>query len=125
MEKEEVLAIAETINQQIGFTANIIVQLTWGVSKRLATIYKGMATLKLRVSGAIHKGWVYISLNQGTDTYEITLTDVHGNIKKELTDIYFDQLGTLIDSLVERPSDKTDDEYAKIAMADSKKKMCY
>lgn len=124
MEKEEVLAIAETINQQIGLTANIIVQLTWGVSKRLATIYKGMATLKLRVSGAIHKGWVYISLNQGTDTYEITLTDVHGNIKNELTDIYFDQLGTLIDSLVERPANMTDNEYAKIAMADSKKKLC-
>lgn len=124
MEKEEVLAIANTINQQIGLTANIIVQLTWGVSKRLATIYKGMATLKLRVSGAIHKGWVYISLNQGTDTYEITLTDVHGNIKNELTDIYFDQLGTLIDSLVERPANMTDNEYAKIAMADSKKKLC-
>lgn len=124
MDKEEVLAIAETINQQIGLTANIIVQLTWGVSKRLATIYKGMATLKLRVSGAIHKGWVYISLNQGTDTYEITLTDVHGNIKNELTDIYFDQLGTLIDSLVERPANMTDNEYAKIAMADSKKKLC-
>ena len=124
MEKEEVLAIAETINQQIGLTANIIVQLTWGVSKRLATIYKGMATLKLRVSGAIHKGWVYISLNQGTDTYEITLTDVHGNVKNELTDIYFDQLGTLIDSLVERPANMTDNEYAKIAMADSKKKLC-
>lgn len=124
MEKEEVLAIANTINQQIGLTANIIVQLTWGVSKRLATIYKGMATLKLRVSGAIHKGWVYISLNQGTDTYEITLTDVHGNVKNELTDIYFDQLGTLIDSLVERPANMTDNEYAKIAMADSKKKLC-
>ena len=124
MEKEEVLAIANTINQQIGLTANIIVQLTWGVSKRLATIYKGMATLKLRVSGAVHKGWVYISLNQGTDTYEITLTDVHGNIKNELTDIYFDQLGTLIDSLVERPANMTDNEYAEIAMADSKKKLC-
>lgn len=124
MDKEEVLAIANTINQQISLTANIIVQLTWGVSKRLATIYKGMATLKLRVSGAIHKGWVYISLNQGTDTYEITLTDVHGNIKNELTDIYFDQLGTLIDSLVERPANMTDNEYTKIAMADSKKKLC-
>ena len=123
MEKEEILQIAQTINQQIGRTASSIVQLSWGVSKKVATLYKGMATLKIRVSGAVHKGWVLISLNQGTDTYEINLLTVRGTVKRTIEDVYCDQLGKLIDELVERPANLTDKEYAKIAFADSKRKM--
>ena len=123
MTPKEVMAIATTINGQIGWTASISVQWSWGVSKRQATIYKGMATLKLRVSGAIHKGWVLISLNQGTDTYEINLTDVRGTVKKTLEDVYCDQLGTTIDQLIERPAGMTTKEYAKVAMADTRKKL--
>ena len=42
---------------------------------------------------------------------------------RKYDDIYCDQLGSFIDSLIERPSGISDQEYAKIAMADTEKKM--
>ena len=95
--------------------------MSWGVSKKQYTEYNGMPALCLRVSGLKHKGWVYVCLDEGADTYEIHLLDTSRRPKagtKPIQDVYFDQLGNLIDSLVER-GDYSEEEYRQKALRDS------
>ena len=56
--------------------------------------------LRFKVSGYLHKGLVYVTLN-GADLYDVHLVSTHGNLKETKTDIYFDDLSEMIDSMVE------------------------
>ena len=49
-----------------------------------------------------HKGWVYISLNEGLDLYEITLLTSNYRVLKTIEEVYCDQLAQIVDELVER-----------------------
>lgn len=95
---------------------------SWGVSKRMYAFYKDMPTLILRVSGLVHKGWVYISLDEGSDCYVITLLNTRHEVKKTVDNIYADTLGEVIDELVEKSPKLTDSEYRTRALKDSEKK---
>jgi hypothetical protein len=124
MEQEFLMRIANEINRQIRCGVTIDVQMSWGVSKRIATIYENRATLALRVSGVLHKGWVYISLDEGRDCYVITLLSPDKKRVVSVRDeVYCEELGSVIDNLVERKEEWTDEEYEKLAMADSEQKM--
>lgn len=124
MEQEFLMRIANEINRQIRCGVTISVQMSWGVSKRIATIYENRATLALRVSGVLHKGWVYISLDEGRDCYVITLLSPDKKKVVSVRDeVYCEELGSVIDNLVERKEEWTDKEYEKLAMADSEQKM--
>ena len=116
-------AIAEqTLAQIKASCSSKFVFYSWGVSKLQYTFYNRKPTLQMRVSGAIHKGYVLVSLNEGKDLYEITLLNNKKEVKKKLEDISCDQLGTVIDSLVERPSGCTDEYYKKLVYIDNRKK---
>lgn len=124
MEQEFVLKIANEINRQIrcGVTTDMV--MSWGVSKRMATVYNDMATLALRVSGVLHKGWVYVSLDEGRDCYTITLLSPDKKTVVGVRDeVYCEELGSVIDSLIERKTEWTDEEYKKLALADSERKL--
>lgn len=124
MEQEFLMKIANEINRQIrcGVTADVI--MSWGVSKRIATVYQDRATLALRVSGVLHKGWVYISLDEGRDCYVVTLLSADkSKVIKVRDEVYCEELGSVIDNLVERKVEWTDKEYKKLLMADSKRKL--
>lgn len=124
MEKEFVLRIANEISRQIrcGVTTDVV--LSWGVSKRTATVYNDRATLALRVSGVLHKGWVYVSLDEGRDCYVVTLLSVDkSRVVQTRDEVYCEELGSVIDCLVERKEEWTDEEYEKLAMADSEQKL--
>ena len=124
MEQEFLMRIANEINRQIRCGLTMSVQMSWGVSKRIATIYENRATLALRVSGVLHKGWVYISLDEGRDCYVITLLSPDKKRVVSVRDeVYCEELGSVIDNLVERKEEWTDEEYEKLAMADSEQKM--
>ena len=124
MEQEFLMRIANEINRQIRCGVTMSVQMSWGVSKRIATIYENRATLALRVSGVLHKGWVYISLDEGRDCYVITLLSPDKKKVVSVRDeVYCEELGSAIDNLVERKEEWTDKEYEKLAMADSEQKM--
>ncbi len=83
-----------------------------------------MATLSLRVSGLLHKGWVYISLNECKDCYEVRLLNVgRDKIKKTLEEVYCDNLGEVVDGLVEKPAKLTDETYRRRALKDSERKI--
>ena len=124
MEREFLMKIANEINRQIrcGVTADVI--MSWGISKRIATVYQDRATLALRVSGVLHKGWVYISLDEGRDCYVVTLLSANkGKVIKVRDEVYCEELGSVIDNLVERNEEWTDDMYKKLAFADSERKL--
>ena len=124
MEQEFLMRIANEINRQIRCGLTMSVQMSWGVSKLIATIYENRATLALRVSGVLHKGWVYISLDEGRDCYVITLLSPDKKRVVSVRDeVYCEELGSVIDNLVERKEEWTDEEYEKLAMADSEQKM--
>lgn len=108
--KNQVLVIANEISNQIGWSANVCIQMSWGIEKRTALLYENMATLGLKVNGFLHKGWVYISLNEGSDTYEIRLLKGKKVIKL-VEDVYCDNLGIILDSLIEKETSTSDEDY--------------
>jgi translation elongation factor EF-G len=124
MEQEFLMRIANEINRQIRCGVTMSVQMSWGVSKRIATLYEDRATLALRVSGVLHNGWVYVSLDEGRDCYIITLLSPDKKKVVSVRDeVYCEELGSVIDNLVERKEEWTDEQYEKLAMADSEQKM--
>ena len=116
--------VAETIFNQLFFSIDKWVFFSWGMRVKACTYFNGMPTLKMLVSGAVHKGWVYISLDEGSDSYEVRLLDnEEKNILQVHSDIFCDEVGALVDSLVERPNDISDEEYNAIASADTQAKL--
>lgn len=115
MEQDFVLRITNEINRQIYCGVEINVVMSWGVSRRTATVYNDMATLALRVNAILHKGWVYVSLDEGRDCYIITLLS---NDRKTVVgvrdEVYCEELGSVIDNLIERKEEWTDDDYEKM-----------
>lgn len=117
------LDVAKTINEQIFWSIDKWTFFSWGVSKKIAMTYNNMPSLRLRVSGLVHKGWVTISLDEGRDCYIITLQDVRGNVKSTHDEVYCDELGDRIDQLVEKPSEMSYDRYMELAKADTQRKL--
>lgn len=100
--KEEVATIAAECFSQIKALTNWAVLGSWGISKVQYTEYEGMASLMLSVNGFLHKGYVLVSLDEGTDTYTVFCMDEKMCVVKKEEQVYFDQLGDVIDRLVER-----------------------
>lgn len=124
MQKKVLLRIANEIMRQIRCGVTLDVVMSWGVSKRIATVYEDMATLALRVSGVLHDGWVYVSLDEGRDVYIVTLLSADKSKVVQVRDeVYCEELGSVIDNLVERKTEWTDEEYRKLAMADNERKL--
>lgn len=123
MDIEYVKQVATTAWQQLFWSVTMPVVLSWGVSKKCCTTYNEMPTLMLKVSALVHKGWVYISLNEGKDVYEVRLMNTKNECIKTIDEVYCDQLGETIDQLIEKPSSMTEEEYSQKAMADSNAKM--
>ena len=124
MEQEFLMRIANEINRQIlcGVTADIV--MSWGVSKRIATVYGDKATLALRVSGVLHKGWVYVSLDEGRDCYIVTLLSADKTKVISVRDeVYCEELGSVIDSLVERKENGRMMNIRNWLFADSRQKL--
>ena len=124
-DRERCYQVAKTINEQLFWSIDMPTYWSWGVSKKMFTFWEDMPSLMLRVSGAIHKGWVVVSLNEGTDTYEVRLLNVKQEEKAKYEDVYCDNLGSFIDDKVERPVGMSDEKYHEIAMKDSQMKMAF
>jgi hypothetical protein len=70
---------------------------SWGTSKRYNLDNRG---LLLKVNAKYHKSYVLITLN-GNDTYCVDIISSQGNILKNYSEVYFDQLTEVIDSRIE------------------------
>ena len=97
MDIEYVKQVATTAWRQLFWSVTMPVVLSWGVSKKCCTTYNEMPTLMLKVSALVHKGWVYISLNEGKDVYEVRLMNTKNECIKTIDEVYCDQLGETID----------------------------
>ena len=130
-EREKVYAtnVAKTAWSWIISTVPPSVPMSWGISKFGAGYFHNadgykLPGLVLRVSGLLHTGLVIVALNEGMDLYEVLLMDENSKKVGEWhTGVYGDSLARLIDSLVERSSSMTDEEYARLSSADSARKM--
>ncbi len=118
----EIYEIAKTINSQLNATTSFFVRGSWGISRRAATLYNEMPALALRVSGVLHKGLVYIAYDEGRDLYNLYAVSLRGVVKKSVDGVFCDDLGEIIDQMVERSAAMTDAEYQRKAIADSRKK---
>ena len=106
-----------TILQQLAMCVPVNVVYSWGISKLYATqIVKtvndesfAMATLVMQVSGFQFQGTVYIALDEGTDYYRI-YGERDGETKEYHHDIAFDELGGVLDTMIETGS-MTKEEY--------------
>jgi len=85
---------------------------SWGARGFCVLDREGKKTLRMRVSGLKHKGYVYISLNEGTDLFEVYATTLQNVVKKENTRVYFDELVSVVDDIVEK-GEMSKEEYSK------------
>lgn len=107
--------VGMTIAEQLFWSINMDVFYSWGVSRKVITTYEGKPTLALKVSGALHKGWVNISLNAGSDTYEVRLMSKDGkSVVKLVEGVYCDNVGIIVDELIERPAGISEEEYENL-----------
>ena len=123
MTNEFLKQCSKTAWEQLFMSVNPFVVMSWGVEKKYCTVFQEMPTLVLKVSALIFKGWVFISLNEGKDLYEVRLMKNRNECIKTLDEVYCDELGKTIDELIEKPASMAEDEYLQKAMADSDKKM--
>ncbi len=102
----EVINLHETFKNQRDIDANETLALlksygrkfwSWGAH---AFIRIGKKALRFKSEGHHHKGHVYISVS-GLDLYDVHIATLKGEIKKEITGLYFDQLFDAIDKEIE------------------------
>lgn len=106
MEKKYIMQVVGTICEQLMTLTPINTILSWGIDKFIATVYKNMPALKFKVNGRLYKGYVIIALN-GSDYYEVYLQNDTGTTLIS-DEVYFDELGDLIDEHIESGTDKAE-----------------
>ena len=84
---------------------------SWGVTNLAKLYINNMPTLLIYTNGYLHKGWVGISYNEGKDLFEVFKFKTYRNQKalnsetlrnvEHYEEIFFDELHTFIDTLVE------------------------
>jgi hypothetical protein len=89
--------IVKTIHQQI-YAGGQIKVWSWGARSFVAL---NEYTLRFRVSGHLHKGYVTVFLTP-MDVYKVCLLKLDGTVVKEIDDVYCDELTDVIDRAVER-----------------------
>lgn len=109
MDKEYVIQIAKTIKEQLVSLTPMSILMSWGIKEFVATLYGNMPALRLKVNGRLHAGDVIIALN-GSDYYEVYLQNDKGT-ECANEEVYFDELGDVIDRAIESGTDK--EEYEK------------
>ena len=87
---------------------------SWGATKFKACEYREMPSLKFRVRGFLHKGYVYVCFNGGADLFEVYLTNMKGKEVNSITGVYFDMLVDTIDSMVETKNDKSEEYHNNV-----------
>lgn len=94
---------------------------SWGVTDLMYKTYDNKHTLAMKVNGLIHKGWVYVCLNEATDTYTIYLINSKGKEKKKVEDVYCDVLGDTIDKLIEKPAGLSERRYRRLVEEETRR----
>lgn len=110
-----------TILQQLAMTVPVNVVYSWGITNKVATqievmadnVMQRMAALKMNVHGFQFQGNVYIALDEGADYYRI-YGEQDGETKEYHHDIAFDELGGVLDAMIETGSMSQQEYQAKV-----------
>ena len=121
LDREPVRSVVNTIFSQLLHATSIDVINSWGISKMYATqIVKNvngedftMAALVMQVNGFQFQGKVYIALDEGSDYYRI-YGEKDGTTKEYHHDIAFDELGDVLDSMIETGGMTKEEYQAKV-----------
>ena len=108
--------MADVMFQQIFWSIDKFTFFSWGVSRLTYMYCQEMPTLALKVSGLLHNGWIFVSLDESNDTYIVTLKDLDFSVVNTVENVYCDNLGAVIDGLVEKKPELTKEEYKILIM---------
>ena len=97
---EHIKNVAETIRQQLFALTPVNVIMSWGLSGMVATTHNNMPSLRLMVSGRLHKGAVIVSLDEASDYYNLYLMNKE-EVRKVADDLDFTQFSDFIDGTIE------------------------
>lgn len=101
IETEFSCGVCKDIIKQIQYP-NKVIFYSWGVSRfTYGMSQDGKPILRFKVNGRKFKGYVHVIYNL-LDYYEIEFVSTHGNLKKKIDELYFDELQETIDGYVER-----------------------
>lgn len=84
---------------------------SWAMQRPTATHYAGAPALVFEVNALQHTGRVVVSLDEGSDLYDVRTLSDKGETLQERTGVFCDDLAAQIDEMVERPEGMTDAEY--------------
>ena len=122
LSRNHIRSVVNTIWSQLVTTTSPDVIGSWGLSSLSATqIVKkingydlAMAALILTVEGFCFQGNVYVALDEGSDYYRIYF-QTENNLEEKRADVAFDELGSILDSLIESGGMSQEEYEAKIA----------
>ncbi len=101
---------AQTVKERAMSTDEVVAILRmrsqWLMSWGFRDCIKFEDVLMFRVSGHHHNGWVAISLGWN-DTYTVTLFSTQMKQKKQIREVYVDELLDTLDVAIERIADYT------------------
>ena len=110
MDKSHTIEVAVTIWQQLKQYTDYNILWSWGIRNIRAAEIDSRAGLAFDVNGFLFKGTVVVVLDEGADLYNICLLQKN-TVTIVSQGIYFDDLGSEIDRIVERSPGMTDAEY--------------
>ena len=74
--------------------------MSWGLDPSKARVINN--GMEIFVQGFLHKGFVQITLNEGTDLFEIKLLSEERELVKFIEDVFFDCLVNTLDENIEK-----------------------
>ena len=74
--------------------------MSWGIDPGQAKVINN--GMEIHVQGFIHTGFVQITLNEGTDLFEIKLLSEERELVKFIEDVYLDSLVNTLDENIEK-----------------------
>lgn len=104
MNEEYVMQTAQTIRQQLWAMTPFSILMSWGITQLVATTFRNLPALRMKVNGRLHSGYVIIALN-GSDYYEVYLLK-GADPECVNEEVCFDELGDVIDRAIESGTDK-------------------
>ena len=113
MDKSHTIEVAATIWQQLKQYTDYNILWSWGIRNIRAAEIDSRAGLAFDVNGFQYKGTVIIKLDEGADLYDICLVQ-EGKLTIVRSEVYFDELGSIIDDIVERRQGMSDEEYGQM-----------
>ena len=113
MDNSFTIRVATTIWQQLKDFTDFSVLWSWGIHKVRPVALGSQSGLAFDVNGFQYKGTVIIKLDEGADLYDICLVQ-DGKLTIVRSEVYFDELGSIIDDIVERRQGMSDEEYGQM-----------